>query len=281
MEPFGGIVPAGDGRVGPGLWSHQCRWEELLAPVSLSGGSAGLDLTAGWQHRWTVTWRVRGEEVSYRLAELAGAAVNGLGPMRWFTWRRDQRHRPGLEFLVSTGRLHGFESLNEARLLLVLDFAGQLIEVLSQPLRFRFGVADGMRDHTPDFLALTRSGIWLIDVRPAELIEEEDRESFAAAAELARACGWRFVVAAGWREHVLTSLDWFSSQRRPLSDPLGVEPGLVAGAVGGRSFGELAGASAFPPVARAHLLHLLWHRRLGLDLRRPLGDRSIVVAAEP
>jgi hypothetical protein len=33
---------------------------------------------------------------------------------------------------VSTGRHHGFESLEEARLLLALDFAGDLVDVLTQ-----------------------------------------------------------------------------------------------------------------------------------------------------
>lgn len=278
MESLGGAAGVEPGRVGSELWSHRCGWDELLVPVSLAEGRCGLDLSSGWQGRWTVIWRVAGAEVSFPLAELAGAALSGLGPMRWFTWRRDQRHRPGLEFMVSTGRLHGFESLEEARLLLVLDFAGQVIEVLSQPLRFQFGAAGGDREHTPDFLAVTRSGTWLIDVRLAELIEDKDRESFAAAAELARACGWRFAVVAGWKAHVMTTLDWFSSQRRALSDPLAVEPGLLAGAADGRSFGDLAGSSAYPPVARAHLFHLLWHRRVGMDLCRPLGDDSIVVA---
>jgi hypothetical protein len=31
-----------------------------------------------------------------------------------------------------------------------------------------------------------------------------------------------------------------------------------------------------PAVARAHALHLLWRRRLGTDLSRPLGDASPV-----
>jgi hypothetical protein len=35
--------------------------------------------------------------------------------------------------MVSTGRLHGFESLEERPLLLALDFAGEVEEVLSQP----------------------------------------------------------------------------------------------------------------------------------------------------
>jgi hypothetical protein len=66
--------------------------------------------------------------------------------MRWFSWQRDQRHRPGLEFMVSTGRLHRHESLKESGLLLALDFAGEVSEVLSQPLRFRFGVVNGERE---------------------------------------------------------------------------------------------------------------------------------------
>src|SRR5436189_5787906 len=47
----------------------------------------------------------------------------------------------------------------------------------------------------------------------------------------------------------------------------------------GLTFGELAASSAYEPVARAQLLHLLWYRRLGVDLAEPLADRSVVVCA--
>ncbi|MBT2449659.1 TnsA-like heteromeric transposase endonuclease subunit [Streptomyces sp. ISL-43] len=259
------------------MWSHSCRWDDLLVPVSLGAGRDGLDLAEGWTRRWTATWRHAGGDVICPVADLAAAPVARLGPMRGFTWRRDQRHRPGLEYMVSTGRLHGFESLEEAGLLLALDFAGHVTEVLSQPLRLKFRTAAGWRKHTPDFLAISRLGIWLIDVRPADLIQEEDRESFAATAEAALTCGWHYTVAAGWRPHVLMSVDEMSSRRRPLADPLGVQTGLFAGAGEGLTFGEIAAGSAFEPVARAHLLHLLWHRRLGVDLNQPLADRSTVV----
>jgi hypothetical protein len=33
-----------------------------------------------------------------------------------------------------------------------LDFAGEVVDVLSQPFRLRFAVADGWREHIPDFL---------------------------------------------------------------------------------------------------------------------------------
>jgi hypothetical protein len=123
---------------------------------------------------------------------------------------------------------------------------------------------------------VTRPGIWLIDVRPEPLIKDADAESFAAAAEVALACGWHYAVVGRWREHVLSSLDAMSSQRRPLPDPLGLRPGLVAAAAGGLTFGELAAASRCEPVARAQLLYLLWHRKLGVDLSRPLADSSAV-----
>ncbi|WP_226962709.1 hypothetical protein [Streptomyces sp. C8S0] len=58
--------------------------------------------------------------------------------------------------MVATGRMHGFESLAERRLLLALDFLGGVEEVLSQPFKFRFTTGDGSEDHTPDFLVLLR-----------------------------------------------------------------------------------------------------------------------------
>jgi hypothetical protein len=53
----------------------------------------------------------------------------------------------------------------------------------------------------------------------------------------------------------------------------------VAAASGGLTFGELAASSPYEPVARAQLLHLLWHRRLGVNLSQPLGDGSAVRVA--
>ncbi|MCJ1676261.1 TnsA-like heteromeric transposase endonuclease subunit [Streptomyces sp. APSN-46.1] len=280
-EPVSGYEPVPMVGSRDVLWSHRCSWVDLLVPVELASGRGGLDLGEGWQERWSVTWRVEGEEVSSPLDRTLRGTLAGLEPMRGFTWRRAQRHRPGLPYMVSTGRLHGSESLEEAKLLLALDFDAQVTEIVSQPLRICFTCAAGERDHTPDYLVRTRSGVWLIDVRPAALIKDTDRESFAAAAEMARACGWGFAVAAGWLPHVMVTLDWFSSQRRPKRDPLGVEPGLLAQVdLGTRTFGELAASSDYEPVARAQLLHLLWHRRLGLNLHEPLGDGCVIASGE-
>ena len=262
-----------------GLWSNCVSWADLTVPVGAGHGAARLDLGEGWPDRWSVSWKIGKRTESWAVREVAQAPLAGADPIRAFSWRRGQRHRPGLEYLVSTGRHHGFESLDEARTLLALDFAGDLADVVSQPLRLRFGAGGKWRVHTPDFLAVTRSGTWLIDVRPESLIKEPDAESFAAAAEVALACGWRYAVVGRWRENVMAAVDAMSSQRRSLSDPLGLRPALLEAAAGGRAFGELAAASRCPPVARAQLLHLLWHRKLGIDMSRPLAGSSPVTLA--
>ncbi|WP_324616773.1 TnsA-like heteromeric transposase endonuclease subunit [Streptomyces sp. XY332] len=259
------------------LWSHDCAWADLLAPVSLADGLDELDLADGWSRRWTATWSSGRGPVSCVVRDLARTSILEGGPTRCFSWRRSQRHRPGLHFLVSTGRHHGAESLEEARVLLALDFAGGVVDVIAQPVKFGFDVSGKRRAHTPDFLAVTRAGVWLVDVRPKALIKRSDLEAFAAAAEIAVACGWHYVVAAQWRENVVAAVDAFSSQRRALSDPLGLRPGLLEAARQGRTFGELADTTPVPPVARAQLLHLLWHRQVGVDLSKPFGDASFVV----
>lgn len=236
-----------------------------------------LARAAGWEDRWEASWRRDGAIAVSRVSDLDRILAGGCQPWRHFTWRAGQRHRPGLEFLVSTARHHGFESLEEQRFLLALDFAGGVTDVLSQPFRLRAETAAGWREHIPDFLAVTGSGSHLVDIRPRNLIRDKDLVLFAAAAEAALAVGWQYAVVCGWRPHVTATLDMLSSQRRPMADPLQLVPQLLAAAgTGTLGFDDLAGATSCPAVARAHALHLIWHRRLGIDLGRPLTGRSEV-----
>jgi hypothetical protein len=176
--------------------------------------------------------------------------------------------------------LHGFESIAEQKLLLAWDFIGDLVDLVSQPMRLRFTTASGSAEHIPDFLALTRSGTWLVDVRPADRIGDEDRIKFAASAEVALACGWQYLVVTAWRPQVLAVLEGLSAQRRPLKDPLDIQDELLdAAAHGPQSFGRLVAATSYPAIGRAHALHLLWCRRLGIDLGQPLNDKTLVWAS--
>lgn len=96
-----------------------------------------------------------------------------------------------------------------------------------------------------------------------------------------RSCwGWGYAVVTGWRQPAEATVDAFSAQRRPLADPLGIAAQLLDEVgEGSRPFGELVAATSAPMVGRAFALHLLWHRRLGMDLSVPLTDRTLITAA--
>src|SRR5436305_10588153 len=81
-------------------------------------------LAPGWAGWWVTAWRLCGSDVGCPVRDLGSLPLAVAEPVRRFGWRMRQRHRPGLQFMVSTGRHHGFESLEEQRLLLALDFAG-------------------------------------------------------------------------------------------------------------------------------------------------------------
>jgi hypothetical protein len=179
--------------------------------------------------------------------------------------------------MVSTGRLHGFESIAEQKLLVALDFIGDVTDLVSQPMRMKFTTRSGSTEHIPDFLVVTRSGTWLVDVRPGDRVKDDDRIKFAASAEVALVCDWQYLVVTGWKPQVLAVVDDLSAQRRPLTDPLSIQEELLdAAARGPRTVGELVAATSYPAIGRAHALHLLWCRRLGIDLSTPLNDRSLI-----
>jgi hypothetical protein len=264
-----------------GLRSDRCGLADLCTQWSEFDEEQGaLALADGWTGRWRAQWRTSDGPMVCAVRDLASMPMSRCEPVRRFSWRRGQRHRPGLQFVVSTGRHHGFESIAEQRLLLALDFAGGVSDVLGQPFRLRFATASGWREHIPDFLAVTAQGGLLIDVRPGERIGDDDRGCFAAAREAALAAGWRYLVVTGWRPRVQTGLDTLSAQRRPLRDQLGLQPELMSAVASGpRSFGDLVEAARLPAVARAHALHLIWHRRLGIDLSAPINDAMQVWAS--
>ncbi|WP_327372260.1 TnsA-like heteromeric transposase endonuclease subunit [Streptomyces sp. NBC_01217] len=259
--------------------SDACGLDELVVPYDVDDSvRAQLVLGESWPRRWSATWRFDGDEVAWPVRDLSAVPVLSSQPVRAFTWRARQRHRPGLEYMVSTGRHHGFESLEEDMLLLALDFV-TVAEVLPQPFRLSFEDVGGRVEHTPDLLAvMPDGGRWLFDVRPRRLIQKADAVKFAASAEAAAASGWRYTVVSGWHPHVQSVLDQLSAQRRPLQDPLALQDQVEAAAALSPSirFGDLVNKTSLPAVARAHAVHLLWHRRLGVDLGRPLGDSSLV-----
>ncbi|MFF7879697.1 TnsA-like heteromeric transposase endonuclease subunit [Streptomyces sp. NPDC020794] len=271
-----------EGRVAGPFWSDICGWEDLALLCSegdLAVGRAMLDLDRGWSDRWSATWKVGKARRAGPVAGLNTVSLTGCVPWRGFTWHTRQSHRPGLESMLSTGRQHAFESHCEDQFVVMADFTGEVEEMLSQPFLLNFEGEGGWREHVPDFLLLSGRERWLVDVRPAGRMDEDDLMKFAASSEVALALGWGYAVVTGWRPLTWRNVDLLYSRRRPMTDPLGLKPLLLRttrAAAEPLSFGELAASYEFPALARPVILHLLWHRQLGVDLAAPFGDSSVL-----
>lgn len=259
-------------------WSDTSTLHDLARMHAISADAVSqLAMPSDWTARWTTAWRFGRTLVGCTVRNLGEVDVLSSVPVRRFTWRTDQWHRPGLGYLVSTDRHHGFESFEEELLLLAADFSGSLVEALTQPFRLRFQSVNGSVEHIPDYLLLTDDTPWLIDVRPSARIEPEDEVKFAAAAEVALVAGWNYAVVAGWHDHVVGLIDTLSAGRRHLTDPLRLQEQLLLAAEDGpQPFGTLVRRCSLEAVARAHAIHLLWHRQLGLQISGPLTDASTI-----
>jgi len=236
--------------------------------------------TRAWTRALTIEVDRRGTSVLGSAVSAGDLMFNGATPVRDMSWRMTQKHRPGLEWLASTGRQHGFESLQERRLLVALDFDGRLRDALSQPFQLTYNDAIRRRRHVPDLLAWLDDGqVLLLNVKPADRIEDIHRAAFAACDRLAAARGWRHEVVSGWVEPARTIVETLSSRRRPLHDGFGIEVELRAAAARGPvAFGELVAATRMPVVARAFAVRMLWRKELAVDLASPFEDFSIVRA---
>lgn len=255
-----GLCVASAGAVAPSIdlanadrgpvWSHGCSLADLAVLHAVPEGTEDLDAGADWSRRWVAVWKSAQGETVCPVRDLGTFAWPATRPARAFTWRAGQRHRPGLAHMSTTGRLHGFESLAERRLLLALDFVGSMTEVLSQPFTLKFTTRQRtVRRHTPDFLVVTHGIALLIDVRPADLISPDDLVKFAAAQRAAGAAGWQYLVVTGWQMRSWAALEALSARQRAMSDPLGLVPKLLERVADEpHQMGGLVGATPWPPT---------------------------------
>lgn len=275
VESWLRVEPAAPGA----LWSHTAGLRDLVAPCVISPGIE-QEVVGSSLRSWALQWSVAGTEVLCPVAtHVPGLPSAATAPVRRFSWHPGQRHRPGLGYSTATGRLHGFESLAERRFLLMFDFVPGIREVLSQPFTLRFTAAGRRMEHVPDFAVLHDGGVLVADVRPGGRGDRADAVRFAATARAAAAAGWSYVVVAGWHARAVEGLEAVARWRRPMQDPLGLQDQLLATARAGPvRLRPLVTTTDVPAVARTHLLHLIWHRRLTVDLDQPLTDASWVLA---
>ncbi|MFE2067368.1 hypothetical protein ACFXDH_34165 [Streptomyces sp. NPDC059467] len=84
--------------------SDRCGLDQLIGPYSIAEAvRERLVLGEGRPRRWSSTWWFAGGEVVWPVRDLASVPVLGSEPVRRFTWRARQRHRPGLQFAPAWG----------------------------------------------------------------------------------------------------------------------------------------------------------------------------------
>jgi len=264
---------------GLSLPSSTAAWDDLVTLDSTAREREFLPpQTTASVRAMTVTTRQGDQAVTVSATDRGDGLFDSADPWRHMSWRTTQRNRPGLEYLVSTGRHHAYESQQERRLLQILDFDGRVVDALSQPLLLRFHDGLRRREHTPDLLAKTDDGqTLLLNVKPPTRMDDVHRTAFAACDRLAQARGWRHEVVTGWVEPARSTVDALSARRRPQQDTFALVPEIEAAlAAGPLPFGELVARTRVPAVARAVAIGMLWRRRLSIDFAVPLGDRSPV-----
>lgn len=206
-------------------------------------------------------------------------------PIReFFSWP-GKRNYEGL-YWSSTNRRHvDFESLLEREYLLVADAADDIVAIAAQPLAMLWPRStSGHRNHVPDFFVRLVSGDGrLVDVRSSERVEE-NAEQFALTRSVCDQVGWQYEVFTGLAPEVSANLRWLAGYRHDRSAPHPDMVEVILGCFGAPiPFGEAlsrvqsqSGLSA--EIAAANLLHLIWSRRLNVDLHRPLTNASEVWA---
>ncbi|ASL07544.1 hypothetical protein MYCODSM44623_05780 (plasmid) [Mycobacterium intracellulare subsp. chimaera] len=210
------------------------------------------------------------------LAECAAVAFElDCSPVRGFPAFRGQGNYPGLWWFSTTREHVGYESWSERDHLIALDADPAVVGVASQPFRLHWG--DG-RHHVPDyFVRLSDGTATVLDVRADDRISDADAELFDRSEQACRSLGWAYRRAGVADPVVTANLRWLSGYRHPRVYRPAVAAALEAVfdsarplMTGVRPVGE---AIMVLPV----LFHLLWHRRLGVDLSAAvLTEESIV-----
>ena len=178
------------------------------------------------------------------------------------------------------------ESQVEKTEVMWLDFEGEYAKLWPQPfvLCFPLAVPDAAW-HTPDLLGLGVDGrLCVMDVRPAELIDEHTARVFELTAEVCDTLGWRYQVLPGRDTTATRNLEWLKASRHVrCSPPADVRHRILTTALGGAPRAALlaAGDLGCPERANQWVDHLAWHRLLTFDLHDRMGSSTIFAARAP
>lgn len=218
--------------------------------------------------------------------DLGGQDWAEIDPMRVRT-SKGIRHRatPAMYFWERTRSHIWCESQEERWEVLWLDYGGLVDRLWSQPAEILFGHGSRLSGsrHIPDFLAQFADGTYgLLNVRPADLVDEAAQLQFDETKKVCEALGWRYRTLTGHSRLATRNLDCLSASRHERCAPSPADESLILNAAkGGSTRGDLCRIAApdCPPRACAWIDNLAWRRLLRLDLDDVFSSDTLFTSA--
>jgi hypothetical protein len=137
-------------------------------------------------------------------------------PWRVFRWYYGQRHYSG-SYWASTMSAHvTYESRLELARLLMADFDKSVNHIVAQPFMLQTELRGNARRHIPDYLLLTDDGAVVVDVKPADLLDDPAvAETFEWVCTLVESMGWSFEAASEQPRVRMDNVRFLAGYRRP------------------------------------------------------------------
>lgn len=216
------------------------------------------------------------EGVSRKLLELP--IIEGE-PVRLGSQWQNRPNQHGVYFWQRTDRHIWYESSLEASCLVELDQGGKVDQIVAQPFRVLFRHGSKVVRHDPDFFAVLRNGDQVVyDVKPARRMTEAVRDQFEETARICEMAGWRHVVLHEPHQILTANLAFLRNARHSRSHPnLAMSEQIGNAFSSGRTLceGQEMVNRRFPALAMPFIKHLIWHRRLSVDLKKRLDFDTV------
>jgi hypothetical protein len=202
-------------------------------------------------------------------------------PVRSGRQYQNRRDQYGLYFWAATGEHIRYESARRLAFLVQLDQQGGVVQIAARPCRLLFRTGATATFHDPAFLAEHASGDQVLyDMRAAGVITEKLRRRFDETLRVCRQVGWQYQVLTEPSPIRAGNLAFLRPARLSRCHP---EPGVFEQLLGVFAAGRPVGQGAamvnrgHPATVMPFVKHLIWHRRLMVDLDVRLDFDAVAV----
>jgi hypothetical protein len=193
---------------------------------------------------------------------------------------RGQRNFPGWWWSATTRSHVLYESWLERHHVIEADRDARVVAILGQPFELTWLLGKQRARHMPDLLCRKLGGqVAVIDCRPVSRADEKFRRKAAVTAAACTHIGWDYRVVGEPDPVWAANLRWLAGYRHPRFGDEHLEELLVSLFASAQPL-SAARQVGDPIRVRPVLLHLLWRGRLSADLRRPLGETTILTTCE-